>query len=68
MKYSHAAFDSVVTIVVDGGDNGESNTVKITTLPGLDAYYRFDKTDPDNFSPKYNEKPLSTPPGSRKFV
>ena len=67
VKYSLAAFDPVVSIVRDGDDNGESNTVKITTLPGLDAYYRFDDTDPDSFSPKYAGNPLSIPDGATEI-
>ena len=68
VEYSRAAFDPIVTLVVDGQNNGESNKIKITTvLPGLDVYYRFDGTDPDNFSPKYDGKPLSIPKGATEI-
>jgi hexosaminidase len=39
--------------------------IKLSTeMPGLDIYYTFDGTNPDNFYPKYEGQPLDIPKGA----
>ncbi|TAN16635.1 MAG: beta-N-acetylhexosaminidase [Chitinophagaceae bacterium] len=62
VKYAKSQYDPVITGVKGPDDSLE---VKITTqMPGLDIYYRFDETNPDNFSPKYDGSPLQIPKGA----
>jgi hexosaminidase len=62
VKYSRSQYDAIIT-GVKRSDN--SLEVKLSTqMPGLDIYYRFDETNPDNFSPKYEGKPLVIPKGA----
>lgn len=65
IKYSRSEYDPVITGVKDSND---SLQVKITTqIKGLDIYYRFDGTDPDNFSPEYKGEPLDVPKGASQI-
>ncbi|MGH2645550.1 MAG: FN3 associated domain-containing protein, partial [Chitinophagaceae bacterium] len=51
---------------VKGAD--DSLEVKLSAqMPGLDIYYRFDETNPDNFSPKYEGEPLVIPKGASEI-
>ena len=62
VKYAQSQYDPIITGVKGPDDSLE---VKITTqMPGLDIYYRFDETDPDSFSPKYDGTPLQIPNGA----
>lgn len=65
VKYAPSMYDPVITPVEE--DNG-SFRIKLTAeIPGLDIYYRFDETDPDNFSPEYEGNPLSIPKGASQI-
>lgn len=62
VKYSRSQYDAIITGVKGPDDSLE---VKLSTqMPGLDIYYRFDETNPDNFSPKYEGEPLVIPKGA----
>ncbi|MGH2644464.1 MAG: beta-N-acetylhexosaminidase, partial [Chitinophagaceae bacterium] len=57
VKYAHSQYDPIITGIKGSDDSLE---VKITTqMPGLDIYYRFDETNPDNLSPEYDGTPLT---------
>jgi hexosaminidase len=65
VKYACSAFDPVITGIKDTAGNLK---VKLDTeAPGLDIYYTFDGTDPDNFYPKYDGKPLDIPKGATEI-
>jgi hexosaminidase len=58
IKYSRAMFDPIFTVKKDAKD---SLLVELSTeVEGLDIYYSFDNSHPDNFYPKYSS-PLSIP-------
>ena len=58
IKYARTMFDPVFD--VKGGDNGEVQILLSTEVAGLDIYYSFDNSHPDNYYPKYSA-PLSIP-------
>jgi hexosaminidase len=65
VKYARSAYDPVITGVRDAND---SLQVKLATeIPGLVLYYTFDGTNPDNFYPKYEGKPLDIPNGATEI-
>jgi hexosaminidase len=58
VKYARAMFDPIFTAKKDEKD---SLIVELSTeVEGLDIYYSFDNSQPDNFYPKYTG-PLSIP-------
>ena len=58
VKYSRALFDPIFTARKDASD---SLQIELSTeVNGLDIYYSFDNSHPDNFYPKYSS-PLSVP-------
>jgi hexosaminidase len=58
IKYARSMFDPIITARKDSKD---SILVDLSTeVEGLDIYYSFDNSNPDNFYPKYNG-PLSIP-------
>lgn len=57
-KYARTIYDPIV--VAKKGENDGVVITLSTELEGLDIYYSFDETHPDNFYPKYS-KPLSIP-------
>jgi hexosaminidase len=58
VKYSRGMFDPIFTAKKDGND---SLQIELSTeVDGLDIYYSFDNSHPDNFYPKYST-PLSVP-------
>jgi hexosaminidase len=60
VKYSRSMFDCVITPKKDETAN-DSVTVDLSTeVRGLDIYYSFDNSNPDNFYPKYTST-LSIP-------
>jgi hexosaminidase len=62
IKYATSIYDPFIE-----GVKGDDDSMKIklsAQIPGLDIYYRFDETNPDNFSPEYHNKPLSVPNGA----
>ena len=58
IKYSRSMYDPAFN--VSTVTNGKLKVELETELPGLDIYYSFDETNPDEFYPKY-EKPLVIP-------
>lgn len=65
VRYSRSAYDPVITGVRDSQD---SLLVKLATeIPGLDIYYTFDGTNPDNFYPRYTGTPLAIPKGATEI-
>jgi hexosaminidase len=65
VKYSRSMYDPLISGVRDAND---SLRVELNTeIPGLDIYYTFDGTDPDNFYPKYEGKPLEIPRGATQI-
>lgn len=65
VKYARSVYDPVISAV----QNADSSLqVKLTTeIPGLDIYYTFDGTDPDNFYPKYKGTLLDIPKDARQI-
>jgi len=60
VKYARSMFDAIITPKKDVTAN-DSLTVELgTEIEGLDIYYSFDNSHPDNFYPKYTS-PLSIP-------
>jgi hexosaminidase len=58
VKYSRALFDPIFTAKKDAND---SLQIELSTeVEGLDIYYSFDNSHPDNFYPKYSTT-LSVP-------
>lgn len=65
VKYATSAYDPIISGVKDSTSNLK---VKVTTeIPGLDIYYTFDGTNPDNFYSKYEMKPLDIPKGASEI-
>lgn len=53
VKYARSMFDAIITAKKDIAAN-DSVTVDLgTEVSGLDIYYSFDNSNPDNFYPKY---------------
>ena len=71
VKYSRQVYDPIITGVKGGRlchECDDSVKVKIITeMPGLGIYYTFDGTDPDNFYPKYEGRPLGIPKGATEI-
>jgi hexosaminidase len=57
-KYARTIYDPIV--VAKKGENDGVVITLSTELEGLDIYYSFDETHPDNFYPKYSQ-PLTIP-------
>jgi len=58
VKYARTMFDAIFTPKKDS--NGKLLVELATEVQGLDIYYSFDNSNPDNFYPKYTT-PLSIP-------
>jgi len=71
VKYSRSGYDPVITGISGGRicqECDDSTKVNITTeIPGLDIFYTFDGTNPDNFYPRYKGKPLGIPKGASEI-
>jgi len=63
-KYSRALYDPIVKAKKD--ENGKLQVELSTEVEGLDIYYSFDNSFPDNYYPKYT-KPLSVPKDAVKL-
>ncbi len=60
IKYARSAFDPIITITPENG----KHFVEIETeIEGLDIFYSFDESYPDQFYPKYEEG-IIFPPGA----
>lgn len=65
IKYARSAYNVIFTPVRNAG---RDFSVKLSTeIKGLDIYYTFDNTDPDNFYPKYAGEPLVFPLGATQL-
>jgi hexosaminidase len=65
VKYARSAYDAIIS-AVKGSD--DSLKVKLETeIPGIDIYYTFDGTNPDNFYPAYEGSPLDIPTGASEI-
>jgi hexosaminidase len=65
VKYARSAYDPIITGVRDAND---SLQVRLATeIPGLDIYYTFDGTNPDQYYPKYQGAPLDIPKGATEI-
>ena len=65
VKYAASMYDPIVEMVSGAGD-----TLKValeTEIPGLDMYYSFDGTNPDNFYPPYTGTSLNIPTGASEI-
>ncbi len=64
-KYARTIYDPIITC--KRTDNNEVSISLEGEVAGLDIYYSFDETHPDNFYPKYEGKPLSIPKDAITF-
>ena len=65
VKYARSQYDAIISGVKGADDSLE---VQLSTqMPGLNIYYRFDETNPDNFSPEYDGHPLVIPKGASEI-
>ncbi len=60
VKYARSMFDPIFTVKRDDNANDSISVGLSTEVDGLDIYYSFDNSNPDNFYPKYTV-PLSIP-------
>ncbi len=65
VNYARCIYDPEISVVND--DKGNMQIVFTPEIKGLDIYYTFDCTFPDNFSEKYNDKPVSIPKGATEI-
>jgi hexosaminidase len=65
VNYARSQYDAIISGVKGSDDSLE---VQLSTqMPGLNIYYRFDETNPDNFSPEYKGQPLVIPKGASEI-
>jgi len=60
VKYARSMFDPIITPQKDSLVNDSITVALSTEIEGLDTYYSFDNSNPDNFYPKYRT-PLNIP-------
>lgn len=65
VNYARSIYDPEISTVND--DKGNMQIVYTPEIKGLDIYYTFDCTFPDNFSEKYKDKPISIPKGASEI-
>lgn len=65
VNYAVSLYDPIISAILT--QDGVLKVKLATEIPGLDIYYRFDETNPDQFSPKYNGIPLEIPPGASQI-
>lgn len=53
VKYARSMFDAIITPKKDPSANDSVTVDLATEVNGLDIYYSFDNSNPDNFYPKY---------------
>ena len=54
VKYSRSMFDAIITPKKEVSANDSVTVDLATEITGLDIYYSFDNSNPDNFYPKYS--------------
>jgi hexosaminidase len=64
VKYAKTMFDPIINVKKDSNDSLQ--VVLSTEVSGLDMFYSFDNTHPDNFYPKYTS-PLLIPKEASMF-
>jgi hexosaminidase len=65
VKYSRSMYNAIFEPArIKNSDFGVTLT---TEVKGLDIYYTFDQTNPDNFSPKFDGKPIQFPVGATQL-
>ncbi|WP_261387365.1 FN3 associated domain-containing protein [Chitinophaga pinensis] len=62
VKYSRSAWNAIVKPSKD--NNGQLSVRLSTEIKGLDIYYTFDNSDPDNMYPQYTGQALVFPAGA----
>lgn len=65
VKYARSAYDPIISSVKDAA--GALQVKLSTEIQGLDIYYAFDGTNPDNLYPKYEGQPLDIPKGASQI-
>lgn len=65
IKYATCIYDPIISAVKGSDDSME--VVLSTQIPGLQIYYTFDGTNPDNFFPEYKGEPLDVPKGATQI-
>ena len=65
VNYATSIYDPIVTPVKD--KEGLMQLKFSSEVKGLDIYFTFDGTIPDNFSPKYEEQPVRIPNGAAQL-
>jgi hexosaminidase len=60
VKYARSMFDPIFVSRTDNNANDSISVELSTEVEGLDIYYSFDNSNPDNLYPKYTA-PLSIP-------
>ncbi|GAA4306522.1 beta-N-acetylhexosaminidase [Compostibacter hankyongensis] len=65
VKYARSAYDPIISGVKDSG--GKLQVKLATEIDGLDIYYTFDGTEPDNHYPEYKGQPLDIPEGASEI-
>jgi hexosaminidase len=60
VKYARSMYDAGFTVKKDPAANDSLSITLSTEIEGLDIYYSFDNSNPDNFYPKYTG-PLTVP-------
>lgn len=67
VKYARSAYQAIITPVKDSTVNDSMRVQLSTEIPGLDIYYTFDDTNPDQFYQKYDGEPLTIPLGAARL-
>lgn len=62
IKYSRSAWNAVIK--PQQNSDGEVSVQLSTEIKGLDIYYTFDNSDPDNWYPRYTGQALTFPRGA----
>ncbi len=65
VNYAPSIYDPAIEMI--SGDNGKKQIVFTLEIKGLDVYYTFDHTFPDNFSLKYQNEPIEIPKGASEI-
>ncbi|MGN6803120.1 MAG: beta-N-acetylhexosaminidase [Ginsengibacter sp.] len=65
VKYSRSMYNAIFT--PERIKNSDFGVTLSTEVKGLDIYYTFDQTNPDNFSPKFDGKPIQFPVGATQL-
>lgn len=62
INYARSMYDPIITPVKD--TDGNMQIMFSSEMKGLDIYYSFNYTRPDNFSSKFTQKPVDVPTGA----